>query len=465
MAFTPLTKNSTTSNSKYDILKARTIATNLSDVKPQVKEELIRIFGWDLCLNDWMEEKGQMTAVKNMEVYHKEKQAIRATFTLASQSGSGSGPITLNIATANQTTTSETQSPFIATGSTTTVPVRQQDVILCDDGTQAIITAVSGTAATAYTVDGSTFPTVGAGTIRVISNAVPESSDSVNSRFTQGQGYTSVLQRLRNTETITGDSLAIVDWFKNYGEGQNSDQYYSELITDCYNNHKNDRDIALLTSKQTSNTTLANVTGQETTMTTNGYIPWLETNANVETYTSGNLSLDEFDALIAKFHKYRGGKEYEVWSDYSFRKQVDDFMRAETGFTAGGVVYSTASKDRYVDFGFSSATRSGVSLHFNTLPVLDQEQYLGGTTYYEGMGLFMPVGSSTITAEGNDVKVPLCEILYQDAMGYEKGYREWVHGGRSAGETNGIDNMVYEVQSVIGFRGIGGNRHGLIKTA
>ena len=463
MAFTPNTKPSTTSNSQYDIIKARTIVSGLDSMKPDVKAELVRVYGLDSALGGWMRKKNAMSGIKNMQTYHVEKQAIRSTLSVAADTP---GAATATLTVTNTTAVSETQAPFIATGTRTTIPVRQQDIVEFDNGVQALVTAVSGATFTVHSVDGSDIPDVTTSSvIRVLTNAVKESSDSVESRFTQTQGYTSLLQRIRNTETISGDSLALVDWNTNLGKGGNSDQYFSEQLLDYYVNHENDVDLALLTGKTITNTTLANVTGQETVQTTTGYIPWVESNGNVETYTDGAFSLDEIDAMITKVTKYRGSKEYELWTDLSLSRQIDDFMRAETGLVAGGVVYSTASKDRYVDYGFKSFTRSGVTIHNNVLPVFNMDEYLGGSTRYTGMGLFMPMGGKFIEADGNKIRAYSCEIIFQDAMGYEQGTREWIHGGRSAGETNGVDNIVYDIQSVVGFRGVAGNTHGLFKVA
>lgn len=468
MAFSVPTNQSTGSSTQHDILMARTIATGLSDVEPEVKRELQRLYGWDLGLGDWMEEKGAMYGIKNRQTFHKEKYAIRQDFSVEAVTlGAATG--TLTVVSGNRVATSETQPPYIGTGSRTTLPVRAQDIIEFPNRVQALVTEITNATAgtfVVHTVDGSDVPALTTSDkIRVITNAMPESPDSVTSRFTFGQGFTSVLQTIRDTETISDQALATQDWFTNLGSGQNSNMYYSEALIDTYNNHKNSRDLTWLASKQITNTALANVSGQETTMTTEGYIPWLESNANVESYSAGQFSLDEIDYMIAKVTKYRGSREYEVWCELTLSRQIDDFLRAETGLNNGGVIYSSTDKQKYIDFGFKSMTRSGITFHFNRLPAFNYDEYLGGVGY-EGMGLMMPVGNESVEVEGSQIKVPLCELLYQGSDDYDSaGYAEWVHGGFSSGRTNGVANRVYEVQSCIGFRGIGGNRHGIFKVS
>lgn len=459
MAFTPNAKASTGSRTQYDIIKAREIVSGLDMLKPDVKNELIRAYGLD-SLGRWFREKGKMSGINNLQSYHMEKEAIRSNFTVSAQSGT-TDQETITVASASTTTTSEAESPFIATGSRTSYPVVQYDVIEFHNGVQAVVTSMSGAVASVTTVDGSNIPTVGSNSVRVISKVVPEASNSVTSKFTQFTGYQSQLSRIRNTVEITGDALGTVDWAENLGEGQNSNRLFAEEILDGYVNHENDIELALLAGQKITNTDLADVTGFETIQSTEGYIPWLETNANVETYT-GSISLDEFDNVIDNLSKYRGAKEYDCFGELTAIRDIDDFLRAETGLNNGGVVYSTADQEKYINFGFGSFMRTNVSFHFKHLPVFNLPEYLGGEKYV-GMLLGMPVGNASITQDNKDINVPACEILYSMRDDLDMGYKEWYHGGAAPNHTNGEDLVKYEYHSVLGFRGVAANRHFIMK--
>lgn len=467
---------STASQTNYTILKARDIVSGLSAVKPEVYTKLVRSYGLD-NISGWMESKSQMEGISNLQYFHGEKESIREVATVGTGTAqpAADAPQTVNLGATSLATQITPQSPFVgAAGTIVTIPVAVQDIVEYPNRQQGIVTSVGASNFVVHPIiagaAGRLPATVTGDKIKIKNTAVKEASGSVASRFTEITGYQNQVQRFRRTVDVTGDSLATKDWFDNLGEGQNSEYYFSEQIMDGYINHENDKEIGLISNKMNTSATLAAANGgiNATTLTTEGYIPWVESAGHVHNYgAAGTLDLGDFDTAVSLFAKFRGAMEYEVWTGVNPAKQTDDFLRGEAGLSAGGVTYSTAVKDRYVDFGFKSFNRSGVTFHMKRLGVLDLPEYLGGVgSSYAEMLMCIPMSNVATPAYSGQggVTVPAMRIVYQDAQDYTNGHREWFHGGRAPVPTNGEDKVVYEFQSVCGFEGFAGNRH-LLMTA
>lgn len=464
-----ITPNSTTRTLNYPILSAREfVSGGQSMLEPQVNGELFRNYGLD-NISGWIETKGMSEPVMGIEYFHGYKEAIREIIKVdAASAGSANAAVTLTVASGYRQSTSNTQSPYVSTGTTTSIPVRQQDLIQFPDGTRALVTAVSGNTFTSYPiVSGDNIPAVTTSTeIIVYSNAVAEGASSVSSRTTLLGGYRNNVQRFRNTEKVTDTAMQVVDWFDNLGESGTSKYYFNEAIMDAYTNHVNDVEMGLITGKRLTNTTLANVSGQETTITTEGMIPFIDSNGNVETYTAGSFSLTEIDNMGSNFSKYRGAKEYEVWHDYALGVEIDNLLRTSSGLTDGGVVYSTSTKDRYVDFGFSSFTYGGFTYHKKLMPLFNLPEYFGASGHiYTGMGILVPQ-SNVITAAylgSASVSVPSCQIRYVVDDKLTNGHRQWDHGGRASTPTSGENALYVEFESVKGMEFMRAGAWGLFK--
>lgn len=472
MAFTPqnvpqFTQTPTT----YNFLSSQEVYSGLSQVEPNVRKQLIRDYGWD-SIAGWMEGKaGGVEEIDNMEFYHMEKESIREIIKVDADAvpGSVNADKTLTVQSAYRATTAQDNAPYINTTSLTTLPVQARDQIEFPDGTQAVVTAVSGNTFTCYPlVLGTNIPAVTTSTeIIVIGSVQQEGGSSVTGRSSKTSTYTNNLQQIRSTAEITDRAMGTIQWTENLGEGENSSKWYTEVLIDTKNEHTNKEELMLMASKKTTNTTLAAQAGFETAPTTEGMIPWLESNACVETYTAGSFSLDEIDNINDSFAKYRGAEEYEFWTDLALSREVDDLHRAGTGLTAGGVVYSTASKDRYVDYGFTSFTRSGVTYHMKRMKTLDLPEFLGATGHkYSGMGILIPQSNYVTDVNGQmGLSVPCCRIVGQRNSLHSKGYREWSHGGNAGNSSSGEAKLYVEFDSIKAPEFFAPNRWALIKTA
>lgn len=469
MAFTPITPQETRTPATYNYLSSQEVYSGLSKVKPNIRQQLIRTYGWD-SISGWLEEKaGGVEEVPNMEFYHMEKQSIREIIKVDAASGfSANAAATLTVQSAYRSTTNQNNAPYINTTALTTLPVGARDQIEFPDGTQAVVTAVSGNTFTCYpTVLGTTIPDVTTSTEIIVIGAVQqEGGDSVEGRSSKTSTYTNSLQQIRSSKPITDRAMGTIQWVENLGEGENSNKWYTEDLIDTKHEHMNKESLVMMTSKKTTNTTLAAVAGFETAPTTEGMIPWLEGNAHVESYAAGTFSLDEFDNINDSFAKYRGAEEYEVWTDLSLSRQIDDLHRAGTGLTSGGVIYSNTSKDRYVDYGFQSFTRSGVTYHMKRMSTFDLPEFLGATGHkYKGMGVFIPQDNYVTNVNGRmSVSVPSCRVVGQSNGWHSKGYKEWAHGAIE-GATSGEAKMIVEFDSLKAPEFFAPNRWALAKTS
>lgn len=462
----------TNSQTNYPILYGSTIVAGLSFVKPEVAGKLVRQYGFD-DISGWIDMLGAREGIANLEFFHGETEGITEVIKVsAASAGSANAAVTLTVASGYRQTTSQTAAPYIATGSSTTIPVGVNDVIQFPDGTLGSCTAVSGNTFTVIpVVSGANIPAVTTSSVlKNITTAVKEGADSVAAKFKNQYGYRNNMTRIRTSSNISGDSFAIRDWITNYGKSGASPHRYSEQLMDDYHRHRNKCELAKLIGQRITNTTLANTSGFETVLLSEGLIPWLESNANVVEYAStAAFSLAEIDTMGDYFTKYRGADTYDLWTDRSLSLAIDDVIGTDSRLAAGSVVYDNAREEKYANFGFDGFKRGGILFKKKMNKVFNLPEYLGGdNAYHNGIGILVPTDNVVTAPFGGSkpVSVPSLRTVYQISSDLpNKGTKEWSHGGSADVPTSGERIMKYEVETVEALEPFAANRWGLFKIA
>lgn len=471
-----VTPSATTSATNRNYINSQVLSTAYSSVtieKPSVYDELVRGFGSG-NISTFLKMMDRESLTDNPVFIHGEKDWIRDVIKVAASSGHGAGAaVTLTVASAYRDSVSNSAAPeYSASGSTTNIMPIAQDVIQVPNGSggfvECLVTAVSGNDFTIYpVVTGETVPNVTASTeIIRTGTAVKEGSSATSSRSTQISSYTNNVQRMRDYHEVTGTALSSVTWLNNLGEDGNGNAWYLEGIRDVYINHQNDCEFQMLTSQKITNATLTAVSGQGTTIKTEGYIPFVESNGQREQYTEGSWSLTDLENMVKKLYKYKGSTENALWVGHNLSIEIDNVMRNSEGLKAGGIQYAgVGGEERSVKFGFNSFTYGDISFHKKTLEAFTSPVVFGADGFkYANMGLVIPMDNTIVAKDGTNsasTTVPSLRMECLDRPDMTNGYREWVTGGAGLDDpTDGDDVMKVHLLSEKGLHAFAGHRHG-----
>lgn len=433
--FTPTTVSNQATNANY--VRSQTLFGSQSIIEPDVYRDIVRPFQTDFT--GFLENMSFTTSqeVRNLEFYHSEKDRVNEIIKVeANTAGSANGEKTLTVQSGYRETVSENNSPFIATGSATQIPVRKYDLVQFPNRVQASVVAVSGNTFTVRpTVTGTAIPAVDTDTeISNLGTIVGESSTAVASRTSRQNGYTNQMFTVRTTNTHSGYEAGEMTWFRNLGEALGidgvGDMWSTETWMDEYERFYNSCEALLITADKLTNTDLADVSGFETVTIGNGYIPQVENNGIVRNYST-NVSLDDFESISFSLRKNSGTPDNQLWTDQTLSYDIDTILRTTTGLTAGGVVYFDRGGivDKEIGFGFDKIKLAGYTYMKRDMRILDAPEYLGAGNAYQGMGMINPVGYTSAQFNGQTRKVPNARMVHAGRPGdsnWQNGMKEFV---------------------------------------
>lgn len=463
---TAIAQTSHISDRNYVTSQALSYAQSID--KFNLDDTIYRPFGTQ-DLSGFMEMQGATKGIKGTEFYHVEEDWIQDLAKGTASAAAGAGAVLTLAQTTGVATAYGADPAYIATTSQTTYLLREQDVVLFPSGDLGYVQSISGANASIYPLDGTV--TLGAVTatdeLPVVGSLAPEGGSSVQSSNTSVFEYKNNLFRVRESHQLTGDELGSATWFNNLGERQDESAWHHEAIWNTYKRFGNKKETFGLIGNKITNTTLADLSGFETVMGSEGYIPWLSTSSNVETYSIGGWALQDLKNLITNLNKYEGAKENTLWCGFGLNTEIDDALGANTQLVNGGVIYSNVSKDRAVAFEFDSFSYGGYTFHKKHLETLDKPYGLGAVGQkYTNYGMIVPTDNITRKdMHGVSESVPSMRMVYQDRTDATMGYREWVWGGAGSNPTNGDDLMNVEMLGVCAWEFFGANRHGLFLPA
>lgn len=463
-----VTPSATAEISSRNYVTAQTLSYQQSIDKFNLDSEFTRPFG-SQNISGFLQMMGKTMGIKGNTYMHVEQDFIRELVKGTATAGANGASVIITLAASQGFTTAEnSDDPYIATGSETTFPTRLYDVLLLPGNVRVMVTdqPAANTIEVTPLSPNEAVPTLtGTEEIPIIGNYVEEGSNSLQSTSPRVYEYKNNIARIRRTHTLTGDMLGQATWFDNLGKDGNQYAWYHEAIRNQYTNIQNDKEMLGLVGSQITNTVLANKTGFETVIGSQGFVPWLEAQANLETYNIGSFALSDLDSIITKLVKYEGCRENTLWVGHGLFTELDTVLGTDTQAVNGGVIYSNVSKDRSIAFEFSSTSRGGFTFHKKHLEMLDKPWGLGAEGLkWTNYGMIIPTDNVVAPQfDGSTEVVPSMRLVYQDRTDMTDGYKEWVHGGAGSDPTSGEDAMHVEMLCTGGLEFFAANRFGLLK--
>lgn len=440
-------------------------------LKPEVDPRLTMRYG-DQNMTGFMEMQGSMNPVSALEYTHYEDDWLHSIVTVGAQGGGAANAgVTLTVNAGYQYTyPGSAQSPYIVAGAVTSHPVRAQDTVQFPDGTKGIVTAVTSTQFTVYPqVLGESIPaTLITDEIIITGNAHAEGSSQPSGRNSRTNKYTNNLQIFKDSAETTGSAMGQQMWVEVDGlNGQKGYLWYYKNQFDTYKRFKNEREITMLIGEKTTNTTFGAVSGQESTISTEGLIPFIENYGNIANYNLiTGITLADFETMIeTQLDANRGATENTLWVGISLRAGIEAFIR--DAMKNGGIQYGAFSGDqkKAISFGFDSFQHLGYTFHMKTYDLFNYPQLLGAAGQpYKNMGLVVPADNRVVSLgpEKTKVSVPSLRMNYLSQKGaggnYSRDFEEWLTGGANGVYTNTTDSIFYNVRSHCGFEAFAPNR-------
>jgi|SRR3990172_2838375 len=447
-------------------------------LKPSIDSELVKRYG-DQNMTGFLEMQGATNPVSQLQYTHFEEDFLHDVVIATGTAGAANAAVTYTIIGGyTYTYPLSAQAPYIvALPSTLTNPVLKQQVLRFPNGTEGIVDSVNYAAGTfvAYpTVLGTNLPTTtSASKIVITGNAHGEGTDQPLSRNSRVIRYTNNMQIFKATHKTTGSALGEQIWFQVEGlNGTKGFLWYYKGQFDEEKRFKNEKEVSLVVgNKITNNAAVIGFSvqpGQESTITSEGLIPFIENNGNITTYSLiTGLTLADFETMIAtQLDKNRGAKENTLWCGINVRQSIDRFMRAE--MKEGGISYGAFNGDqkKAISFNFDSFQLTGYTFHMKTYDVFNYPNMLGATGQpYVNMALVVPADNVVTSLGENKTKttVPSLRINYLSQKGaggsYDRLMETWLTGGANGIYTNNVDSIQYNLRSHCGFEGFSPNRY------
>jgi hypothetical protein len=461
--------------SNYNWVSSLDLTTNVH--KPSIDTELVKRYG-NQNITGFMEMQGSMNPVAALQYQHFEEDRIHTIVKVVAQAGGAAGAsVTLTVAAAYQYTFPTTpQSPYIvALPSTVTNPLRENDIIMFPNGVEAKVTSRTSTTFLATpTQSGDAIPVTTASTeIIIIGNSWEEQTDQPASRNSRVNRYQNNLMIVKGTHTVSGSEMNNALWFEvKDPNGKSGFLWYFKGQMDEYQRFMNEREMMMLLGKKITNTTLATI--QPTDTITEGLIPFIENYGNVYNYSGvTGIQLADFEQMIVSLDKQRGAKENSLWCGISLSQGVDQFMRDT--MKNGAISYGAfgGSKEKAINFNFSSFELTGYTFHKKTYDLFNDPTLLGANGFpYQYMGLVIPsdnVGASFEPGAKTKTTVPSLRLNYSSGQsagnGYSRQVEEWLTGAVNGIYTNSTDQLQYNLRSHMGFEGFAPNRFFQLKKA
>ena len=441
---------------------------------PEVLPELVQRYGkQDFTLDGLSKTMGGVNYISNMNFRHSEENFLHEVLKVEANGNTYAagalGTYTIASAYTYDYPVDGIVSPYITLpdggSAITTIPLYPKQVIAFPDGTQAIVQSVSGTTFTAYprATAGVMPQTSTTDIIVILGNQVGEAADMNPSRDSQLIWYFGNMSNMNGSYQISGNARADKMWIST--DKGNIWFYYAQMNE--AKRLKNEREMRILTDTKTTNTTFADIAGNETSVSFEGLIPFIESYGNQLPYNLiSGITLQDFEELVlSQLMPNVAASEYALWSAGQPMSYFSQFVRAEG--KNGGIVYAALGNegDYTVKFDFKSFNILGHTFHAKHYGVFDYKNAMGAVGQpYPYMFLGMPLDKSDKTVNWDDIttskNTPQFVIHYQKSPdGYKREWEEFMLGGANGVYTEGVDRQTVNYRSTFGFEGFAPNRY------
>jgi hypothetical protein len=481
MAVSGLTPAITKVATEYNYLNSLSLGGGAGLHKPEVAPFLVYRFGKQ-DITGLMEKMGKLNPINAIQYHHYEQDRLHGVIRLSAsaETASGSAARGYTAATAYSYVYSG-QSPYQTTDTYTTYMVQVGDVLEAN-GAQLYVTATgaSGTFSAIANVSAATTPQIlTTEDIIIISNAQAEASTGGESRNSGLLSFTNQLQIFRRNHKVTGTEMGVKTWIE--VEGRNGQKGYFWYYAGIENENirfLNEREAALLAMQSITNKAgLAGVGSlsigdADSVSTTNGLIPEISANGNVEGYTTGAFGMSDIDNMVTNLQKYRGDKENWLWSGFNFTLDISDFgLQGLSAASGAGLatpfisLSQNAGQTNGVNMDFTWFIRGQHKFAVQTLDIFSDPNFMGyAGGIYGDLGIVAPMGNTVTYNDQNSStarSVPSMRINYLQTDDGSRYYKEWVTGFGGGAFTSNTDAWEINFLSHAGLEMFAMNRFGI----
>jgi hypothetical protein len=355
---------------------------------------------------------------------------------------------------------------------------REKDNILLKTGTLCYITDIDVSTPTAPEItavpaDGTLVITTVGGYIAdgdeigITSNASDEGTGQPGSRFSGTRKYENCLQIIKETLTVTGTQMTDGLWFKEVktpGEnGTPITAYMAKGQQDTEYRLALEMEGALLFGEK--NTNVANMVDPDTNKavnTTEGLIPYMDTNGNEINYTPGSWTISKFNEMNKVADKEFAPSHYCGFLGIDFHTEIEDTFvdyLKDTNVSFCNDMMG-GSKEKEVNIGFTYLNKTGRNYAFKRMHSFSNPKTYGASDYnYSQWGLFIPLGMNKTTSGGTSTKLPTVGVRYKQLGKYNRFTEVWdVSGAGTGRKVTDMDNSNLYMRAHIGGHNQVGNQ-------
>lgn len=267
--------------------------------------------------------------------------------------------------------------------------------------------------------------------------------------------YTNVFQTIKEGASATGTENTNV-MFAQYVPGQDGTVFLA-MQGDAMYRYERSMCYALLFGTQSDNltTTPLKLGYDVPVITTEGLIPFIEGNGNVDTYTTNAYAITDFDVMATIFDQERAGSmkiiTYDGWSIFQETENaLQDLLNANLSVELmkdlngdSGIPLDSfqpyANEDFSFYIGFRALKKSGYTFFFRKLHELSEFNGAGFTGYsYPGYRMAVPLGFATNKQNGDGM--PYVSYEYKKGLnGYDRHDLARTFGGVGASNGPAVD--------------------------
>jgi hypothetical protein len=448
---------------------------------PQNNPDVIKAFGNQDVTGMLDMVGGGKHPVPGLTFRHFEEDRLNAVVYATGTAGASGAAVVYTLSNSTITSYPATYDPYIAAaagtaapnagGTTTLNPVRVNQTVEFSTGIKGTVTARTTTTFTvAPDKIGASYvcPTqTGAEPIRlggIVNGEGGDQPDPMNFRLNV---ITGVMEILAETASSTGSALGEQTWTDfDDGNGTTGKVWFFKNQNDSRKQILNQREISFVTGEEVDNTS-ALATYDATLLKTKGLFSFAQSYNGTTNYNiTPGVTLSDFeDMIIDQIDKNKGSMEYSGWCSIRLRQSIDAFIRPE--MQAGAVVYGMfgGGKDQYVNFGFSGFEHLGYTFHLKTYNLLNNPSYLGNTTKYQNMGVFIPMdyGSAREGTNMEKIETPALRMNYVKNGEYDREFREWLIGSNGPVNNTTLDKLDINYRTHFGFQGFRPNAYAFLQ--
>src|SRR6056297_1231179 len=270
----------------------------------------------------------------------------------------GGATTTFTVASAyNYSYPPATQTIYNTSSTSYGITPREGDVMeLGSSGIQVKVTSVTDGATSTFAVEcmqtGETIPSgLNTEELFILGRAEEEGGSTPENRETRDIKYENKMHFISEGYKVTGTTMMS----QSYVNATNGRPYYFvQGILDTRFRFEDACDSILFAGKKLTSTSAT----FNSTITTEGLIPFIRNYGNEEGYTTGSWSLQDLENMSLNIGENLGAEENMLVTSRPLQTEIDNILRTSEGLKGGGVSY-----DKMADFGFQAVTYGGVTYY------------------------------------------------------------------------------------------------------